>query len=69
MEPASFDKGKGTLRTIYKMITILLLKTTKLSGILQSEKRKGGLYRMMNNCMMDVDDLIFDGQEQRHSER
>ena len=42
MEPASFDKGKGTLRTIYKMITILLLKTTKLSGILQSEKRKGG---------------------------
>ena len=69
MEPASFDKGKGTLRTIYKMITILLLKTTKLSGILQSEKRKGGLYRMMNNCMMDVDDLIFDGQEQGHSER
>ena len=69
MEPASFDKGKGTLRIIYKMITILLLKMTKLSGILQSEKRKGGLYRMMNNCMMDVDDLIFDGQEQGHSER
>ena len=69
MEPASFDKGKGTLRTIYKMITILLLKTTKLSGILQSEKRKGGLCGMLNNYIMDVDDLIFDGQEQRHSER
>ena len=24
---------------------------------------------MLNNCMMDVDDLIFDGQEQAHSER
>ena len=24
---------------------------------------------MLNNCMMDVDDLIFDGQEQSHSER
>ena len=69
MEPASFNKGKGTLRTIYKMITILLLKMTMLSGILQSEKRKGGLYRMMNNYIMDVDDLIFDGQEQGHSER
>ena len=69
MEPASFNKDKGTLRIIYKMITILLLKMTKLFGILQSEKRKGGLYRMMNNCMMDVDDLIFDGQEQGHSER
>mgnify|MGYP000043316379 len=42
---------------------------TKTSGILQTEKRKGGLYRMMNNYIMDVDDLIFDGQEQRHSER
>ena len=24
---------------------------------------------MLNNCMTDVDDLIFDGQEQTHSER
>lgn len=24
---------------------------------------------MLNNCMTDVDDLIFDGQEQAHSER
>ena len=32
-------------------------------------KRKGGPYRMLNNYIMDVDDLIFDGQEQRHSER
>ena len=69
MEPDSSDEGKGTLRIIYKMITILLLKMTKLSGILQSEKRKGGPYRMLNNYIMDVDDLIFDGQEQGHSER
>ena len=34
-----------------------------------NKKRKGGLYRMLNNYIMDVDDLIFDGQEQRHSER
>ena len=69
MEPDSSDEGKGTLRIIYKMITILLLKMTKRSGILQSEKRKGGAYRMLNNYIMDVDDLIFDGQEQGHSER
>ena len=69
MEPVSSDEGKGTLRIIYKMITILLLKMTKKSGILQSEKGKGGPYRMLNNYIMDVDDLIFDGQEQGHSER
>ena len=42
---------------------------TKTSGILQTEKRKGGGSNMLNNYIMDVDDLIFDGQEQGHSER
>ena len=51
------------------MLTIFLLKMTELCGILQSEKRKGGLCGMLNNYIMDVDDLIFDGQEQGHSER
>ena len=31
--------------------------------------RKEAGRMMLNNCMMDVDDLIFDGQEQAHSER
>lgn len=31
--------------------------------------RKEAGRMMLNNCMTDVDDLIFDGQEQAHSER
>ena len=42
---------------------------TAAGCILQTEKRKGGGSNMLNNYIMDVDDLIFDGQEQSHSER
>jgi len=51
------------------MLTILLLKMMELCCTLQSEKEKEGQCRMLNNYIMDVDDLIFDGQEQGHSER